>query len=228
LFYRQYAAELADAVGRLGREAREAGDRDTYDFRQALQGYWGRRHGPEFDEFERFVCRWSEHIERARLTPFAWQPDPKSQPWLAWSPALYALLCTCDEIVDPILDPDDDQSVELHPDKFRQLAGALRRFPGTLANECIYELNRLDSTQRDAQAPRLGGAGADAATAPRQPNATDRQILAHCRRKGHTGERIAHHLGLSYDHVRRVLARLVKEKRLRVTEDGYRTVRRAT
>jgi hypothetical protein len=58
----------------------------------------------------------------------------------------------------------------------------------------------------------------------RRLNNTERRILAHCRRKAHTGERIAHHVGLSYDHIRRVLARLVREGRLRNTADGYRTV----
>jgi hypothetical protein len=67
--------------------------------------------------------------------------------------------------------------------------------------------------------------GQDAGAAGRQLSPTERHILSHCRRKAHTGERIAHHLGLSYDHVRRVLARLVREERLRVTADGYRTVR---
>jgi hypothetical protein len=60
---------------------------------------------------------------------------------------------------------------------------------------------------------------------PRKLSATERKILAHCRRKAHTGERISFHVALSYDHVRRVLARLVKEKRLRTTDDGYRTVK---
>jgi hypothetical protein len=79
-------------------------------------------------------------------------------------------------------------------------------------------------------APAQGAMGPDAARepAPRELNRTEKRILAHCRRKAHTGERIAYHLGLSFDHVRRVLARLVKEARLRVTEDGYRTVGRAT
>jgi hypothetical protein len=54
-------------------------------------------------------------------------------------------------------------------------------------------------------------------------NGTERRILTHCRRKAHKGERIAKHLGLSWDHVRRVLARLVREGRLRKTTDGYRT-----
>jgi hypothetical protein len=53
---------------------------------------------------------------------------------------------------------------------------------------------------------------------------TERGILKHCRKKAHKGERIANHVGLSYDHVRRVLAGLVKGGRLRKTADGYRTV----
>jgi hypothetical protein len=53
---------------------------------------------------------------------------------------------------------------------------------------------------------------------------TEKRILAHCRRKAHKGERIALHLGLSYDHTRRVLARLVTEGHLLNNDRGYRTV----
>jgi hypothetical protein len=59
---------------------------------------------------------------------------------------------------------------------------------------------------------------------PRELSGTERRILTHCRRKAHKGERIAHHVGLSNDHTRRILARLVKERRLRKTDAGYRTV----
>jgi hypothetical protein len=54
---------------------------------------------------------------------------------------------------------------------------------------------------------------------------TERRILTHCRRKAHKSERIAVHVGLSWGHVRRVLARLMREHRLRNTADGYRTIR---
>jgi hypothetical protein len=60
--------------------------------------------------------------------------------------------------------------------------------------------------------------------AARQLSKTERRILAHCRRKAHIGERIALHLGLSKEHTRRLLARLVREGRLRNTDRGYRTV----
>jgi hypothetical protein len=55
-------------------------------------------------------------------------------------------------------------------------------------------------------------------------NATERRILAYCRRAHHKGEHISRHLGLSYEYTRRVLARLMKEGRLRNTDRGYRTV----
>jgi predicted HTH transcriptional regulator len=55
-------------------------------------------------------------------------------------------------------------------------------------------------------------------------NETKREILKHCRRKAHTGERIATHLNLSYDYVRKLLADLVKAGRLRNDSEGYRTV----
>jgi hypothetical protein len=58
----------------------------------------------------------------------------------------------------------------------------------------------------------------------RKPNSTQQRILTLCRKRAHKGERIAHHIGLSNDHVRRVLARLVREGRLRKTDNGYRTV----
>jgi hypothetical protein len=62
------------------------------------------------------------------------------------------------------------------------------------------------------------------AKASRQLNDTEKEILRHCRRRSHKGERIAQHVCLSYDHVRRLLGRLVHEGRLRNTQDGYRTV----
>jgi hypothetical protein len=58
----------------------------------------------------------------------------------------------------------------------------------------------------------------------RPPNQTEKRILTHCRRKAHKGERIANRLGLSYDHVRGVCARLVKHGHLKKTANGYRTV----
>lgn len=64
--------------------------------------------------------------------------------------------------------------------------------------------------------------------AARSLSDTERRILSHCRRQAHKGERIARWLGLSFDHVRRLLARLVREGRLRRTDRGYRTVLRAT
>jgi hypothetical protein len=60
-------------------------------------------------------------------------------------------------------------------------------------------------------------------------NDTERAILKLCRRRAYKGETIAHEVGLSYGgHIRRVLSGLVKRGFLRVTEDGYRTVSRAT
>jgi hypothetical protein len=60
-------------------------------------------------------------------------------------------------------------------------------------------------------------------------NDTERAILKLCRRRAYKGETIAHEIGLSYGgHIRRVLSGLVKRGLLRVTEDGYRTVSRAT
>jgi hypothetical protein len=71
-----------------------------------------------------------------------------------------------------------------------------------------------------AQAEKTPGSGAQ----PRKLNATEKRILAHCRRRAHKGERIAIDLGLTYDHVRRILAKLVKEGRLKNTDRGYHTV----
>lgn len=68
----------------------------------------------------------------------------------------------------------------------------------------------------------------DDPTPARPLSTTERRILAHCRRKAHKGERVAHHVGISNDHARRLLARLVKERRLRKAAGGYRTVQRAT
>jgi hypothetical protein len=86
---------------------------------------------------------------------------------------------------------------------------------------CLAELRDLRDYFRRALQP-------SAKTPTRQLNDTEQRILRHCRRKAHKGERIAHWLGLSYDHVRRVLARLVNNELLRKTDSGYRTVQRAT
>lgn len=58
----------------------------------------------------------------------------------------------------------------------------------------------------------------------RELNQTQKRILTLCRRKAHKGERIAVDIGLTYGHVRRVVAKLVQIGRLRVTADGYRTM----
>jgi hypothetical protein len=76
-----------------------------------------------------------------------------------------------------------------------------------------------DTGAAPARTRRAVGAGAD-----RPLTDTERRILSHCRKKAHKGERIAQHVGLSYDHARRLLGRLVRENRLRNTADGYRTV----
>jgi hypothetical protein len=55
-------------------------------------------------------------------------------------------------------------------------------------------------------------------------NPNEKRIVAHCRRTAHKGERIAAHVGLSYDYTRRLLGRLVRENRLRKTPRGYRAV----
>jgi hypothetical protein len=74
---------------------------------------------------------------------------------------------------------------------------------------------------------RLDQRGATASPA-RAPSPTEKRILSLCRPKAHKGESIAYKVGLSNGHIRRVLARLVRERRIQITADGYRTVQRAT
>jgi hypothetical protein len=50
---------------------------------------------------------------------------------------------------------------------------------------------------------------------------TDRRIIAKCRRKAFKGQKIATDLGLSYDYIRRRLARLMRSGHLRNTDKGY-------
>jgi hypothetical protein len=97
-----------------------------------------------------------------------------------------------------------------------------------MLDELKYSALKLNSwlESYEAQIQRYGLETTD--TADRPLTDTERRILARCRHKAHKGERIAHHLGLSWDHTRRLLARLVRERHLRKTGDGYRTVRRAT
>jgi hypothetical protein len=97
-----------------------------------------------------------------------------------------------------------------------------------------FELQKLTELLAAALAEKTGGGGstppqpAAAAASPpaeRELIPTERRILTLCRRKAIKGERLANkHLQLSYDYVRRLLARLVREGRLRNTNQGYRAV----
>jgi hypothetical protein len=58
----------------------------------------------------------------------------------------------------------------------------------------------------------------------RELSETERKILRLCKRKALKGERIALKVGVTYDHARRLLAKLRKEGRLKNTADGYRTM----
>jgi hypothetical protein len=60
--------------------------------------------------------------------------------------------------------------------------------------------------------------------AERKLSDTDQKILAYCRERPRKGERIAEYVIRTWDHVRHLLARLVKEGRLRITDAGYETV----
>jgi len=55
-------------------------------------------------------------------------------------------------------------------------------------------------------------------------SATKRRFLTLCRRRARTGERVAHHLGITYEHARRLAAELLTARLLRKTPRGYRTV----
>jgi hypothetical protein len=55
---------------------------------------------------------------------------------------------------------------------------------------------------------------------------TEKKILGLCRQKAYKGQVIANRLDLTYDHIRSVCAKLKKAGRLRLTDDGYRTVRK--
>jgi hypothetical protein len=95
-----------------------------------------------------------------------------------------------------------------------QLAAELR----TLADEIEAEESQRSATLHREQTNRV------AKQTERHLSNTERRILSHCRRKAHTGERIAIALSLTWDHIRRLCARLVREGHLRKAENGYRTV----
>jgi hypothetical protein len=101
---------------------------------------------------------------------------------------------------------------------------ATRQGDASLAVAATPHALATDSAAVPAVGTGPDGGGTESPSPARQLSATERRILRLCRRKAHKGERIAYHLGLSYDHVRRVLARLRREGRLRLTDDGYRTV----
>jgi hypothetical protein len=103
-----------------------------------------------------------------------------------------------------------------------------------VAADALHQLGKWHSPEQQLESESKGRPNTDLQTKPNHEqslNDTELNILKHCRNKAHKGERIASHLGLSYDHTRRVLARLIRTGRLRKTNDGYRTVkvaRRAT
>jgi hypothetical protein len=97
-----------------------------------------------------------------------------------------------------------------------EIAVCIDRYPGVCVSALTRLLVELPAAQQDANAPP--------ASLVRKLSSTERKILAYCRRAYHKGERIALHLGVTFDHARRLLARLVKEGRLQNTERGYRTV----
>jgi hypothetical protein len=92
-----------------------------------------------------------------------------------------------------------------------------------LLDEAATKLGQLVAAEQDRVDGLMSLAGTASADR-RGKNRTEREILSLCRKAAHTGERIAHHLGLTYDYTRHVLARLRKAERLRMTQDGYRTV----
>jgi hypothetical protein len=50
-----------------------------------------------------WICRYSERIDQARTAPFHWTPLP-GEPHLSWTPALYAVLSHCEEVIRPLLE----------------------------------------------------------------------------------------------------------------------------
>ncbi len=101
------------------------------------------------------------------------------------------------------------------------------------AEEVLTRLQRLRVIVRglktvSSSAPRQTteptGEAPKATTEPPK-NLTDTQqaICRQCKRKAWKGEVIARKLNLSYDYIRRELAKLVKGGHLRKTDEGYRT-----
>jgi hypothetical protein len=62
------------------------------------------------------------------------------------------------------------------------------------------------------------------APAKRELHPTEKRFLAYCRTKARKGTLVAHHIDRSYERVRAIAARLIKEGRLTTVEGGYRTV----
>jgi hypothetical protein len=95
-----------------------------------FQSLWA---DPRYREFETYVCHQSNLIIRLRSTPFILRT--KSQPWLVWTPALYALTCVCGQIVAPCV------SLGTWDELRRELA---RLDLDLLEIECMHELERLE------------------------------------------------------------------------------------
>lgn len=62
---------------------------------------------------------------------------------------------------------------------------------------------------------------------PRALKPTEKRIIAICRKKHHKGKTIATKVGLTYDRVRHILGRLVKENHLKNDDNGYWAVRKS-
>jgi hypothetical protein len=214
LYWEQFASDLIQSIEGIQGAVR-SGDRAEWD--RALEAYrrcrdtrqlWGRAERDraletnqlsksQFDKFEEFVCRHGERIGRARPTPFLWKPFPRRRSDLFWSPALWALIQVCTDLVDPSLS-------ESPPTRRKELRDALAEFDGPSFNvQCKHELNRLDAAlaaEAGTRPPAKGRVSDRRGAPPKYPQAvkhalkmlkesrgkekpTDQRIYNECKRK---------------------------------------------
>ncbi len=136
LYWGEFVAELTTAIARL-QDAESIEEKEL-----ALRYYGWARESPHWQVFVDMVCRESDSAKGLRGTPFIFRPK-RGNSWLTWSPALYALVCICDELVDPCLTRGIN---------WRRLRSGLAMFDGPMLYlECWHELNLLQEAKRRTQ-----------------------------------------------------------------------------
>jgi hypothetical protein len=91
------AADTLRSIGRLKQAVKR---RNPSQLARAIAEY--RQQADALAECSAVICDHASLIDQARSSPFHWDPELED-PYLVWTPCLYATLCFCEEVLDPIL-----------------------------------------------------------------------------------------------------------------------------